>query len=545
MNAPPGAAPPVLNPALPTARTLRRLFLTLYLRGRSSRGLRSNRTPKSVGQKLALMLFVYSLFGLFALHFIGQPVFALAVYIHGMTFVFLGMFVSSSAGEILFNKEETDILLHQPITSRELLWSKIRVLIEVSLWLAGAMNLAGLFVGVWTADGGILFPFVHAVSTVLEALFCTSCIVLAYQLCLRWFGRERLDGIMTTVQVLITIFAVGAGQLVPRLIVRFNGSEVVRFGPGTWWVGFLPPSWFAGLDDALAGSHAMGSWLLAGFGLLATTTVVWLAFGKLAHVYEAGLQTLAQTVTPQRRRSKRRWAEILVATPPFKWFFRTPVSRATFLLVAAYLFRDRDVKLRVFPGLAPMLIIPLIFLIQDERTSKTFGLAFSGGFLGTLPLIALDLIQYSQQWQASEIFRVAPMTGPAELCRGARRAVLWLLAAPLIAIVATVIWCVERNVSHLLLFVPGIILMPVVAMIPALLHRGVPFSLPNEESKSAGRALKMILVVPLAMILSGLSTWAFSGNWFVWLLLGELIVVIPIYMLFRIVAARQRWQSLE
>jgi ABC-2 type transport system permease protein len=545
MNAPPGAAPPVLNPALPTARTLRRLFLTLYLRGRSARGLRPNRTPKSVGQKLALMLLVYALFGLFALHFVRQPVFALAVYIHGMTFVFLGMFVSSSAGEILFNKEETDILLHRPITSRELLWSKIRVLIEVSLWLAGAMNLAGLFVGMWTADGGILFPFVHATSTVLEALFCTSCIVLAYQLCLRWFGRERLDGIMTTAQVLIAIFAVGAGQLVPRLIVRFNGSELVHFGPGTWWVGFLPPSWFAGLDDALAGSHAMGSWLLAGFGLLATATVVWLAFGKLAHVYEAGLQTLSETVTPPRRRSKRRWAEIMVATPPFKWFFRTPVSRATFLLVAAYLFRDRDVKLRVFPGLAPMLIIPLIFLIQDERTSKTFGLAFSGGFLSTLPLIALDLIQYSQQWQASEIFRVAPMAGPAELCRGARRAVLWLLAAPLIAIIATVTWCVERNAAHLLLFVPGIILMPVVAMIPALLHRGVPFSLPNEESKSAGRALKMFLVVPLAMILSGLSTWAFSGNWFVWFILGELIVVIPIYALLRVVAAKLRWRPIE
>ena len=33
-------------------------------------------------------------------------------------------------------KEEADILLHRPISPRELLWSKIRVLVEVSLWLA-------------------------------------------------------------------------------------------------------------------------------------------------------------------------------------------------------------------------------------------------------------------------------------------------------------------------------------------------------------------------------------------------------------------------
>ena len=80
-------------------RTLRRLFLTLFLRGRSSRGLRKESAPKSVGSKLGLTLAFYALFGLFALFFKGQPVFALSVYLHGMTFVFLGMFIAASAGE--------------------------------------------------------------------------------------------------------------------------------------------------------------------------------------------------------------------------------------------------------------------------------------------------------------------------------------------------------------------------------------------------------------------------------------------------------------
>ena len=51
----------------------------------------------------------------------GQPVFGLSLYLHAMTLVFLGMFVASSAGEVLFNKEEGDILLHRPITARALL----------------------------------------------------------------------------------------------------------------------------------------------------------------------------------------------------------------------------------------------------------------------------------------------------------------------------------------------------------------------------------------------------------------------------------------
>ncbi len=127
----------------------------------------------------------------------SQPLFATSLYLHGLTFVFLGMFVASSAGEILFNKEEADILLHRPIPPRTMLWAKIRVLLEVSLWLAGAFNLAGLIAGVLKPDGSWLYPFAHAASTVLEAGFCTGCVILVYQLCLRWLGRERLEGVMT------------------------------------------------------------------------------------------------------------------------------------------------------------------------------------------------------------------------------------------------------------------------------------------------------------------------------------------------------------
>ena len=320
LSAPPSDTPPILNPALSQARTLRRLFFTLYLRGRSSRGIRPKTAPKSVVQKLIVALVIYAAFGTFATVFFGRPVFALAVYLHGLTFVFLSMFVSSSSGEILFNKEEADILLHRPVTPRDLLWSKIRVLIEVSLWLAGALNLAGLIIGIFASDGGALFPLIHAISTILEALFCTSCIVLTYQLCLRWFGRERLDSIMTTAQVIVTVSAVAAGQILPRVILRFNGLGLLRFGQSTWWMALCPPAWFAGLDDAVAGQHARGSWLLAAFGLIATALTVWLAFGKLAHTYEPGMQTLGETVSKTPTPSKRRCTENLAKLPPVKLY---------------------------------------------------------------------------------------------------------------------------------------------------------------------------------------------------------------------------------
>ena len=184
-----------------------------------------------------------------------------------------------------------------------MLWAKIRVLVEVSLWLAGAFNLAGLFVGSRSPDGGWLFPVVHVFSTLLEALFCTGCVVLVYQLCLRWFGRERLEGLMTTAQVLRLRWR-GAGRPdfaaahVPRpdqVLGRQRKLVVDRL---------LPPAWFAGFDDALAGSAPPRSWLLAALAVIVTALVLWLAFGKLAGLRNAACKrSMKRLLARQRARS--------------------------------------------------------------------------------------------------------------------------------------------------------------------------------------------------------------------------------------------------
>jgi len=459
--------------------------------------------------------------------------------------VFLGMFVSSSAGEVLFNKDEGDILMHRPINTRDLLWSKIRVMIQISLWLAGALNLIPLAIGFRIADGGILFPMIHIASTVLEALFCTGCVVLTYQLCLRWFGRERLDSLMTMTQVIVAVALVMAGQVLPRLVFQLSQSGMLHFDPKHWWLAIIPPAWFAGLDDAVAAHGNAGSWLLAGIGFVATALVVWLAFGKLAENYIAGLQSIGETISRPKARSssQRRWTEIIATIPPLKWF--SPVSRAGFILTTAYLFRDRDVKLRVFPGTAPMLIMPLIFLFRGQQQIEGFGAAFSAGFLATIPLIVIDLLQYSQQWQASDIFRVAPMAGPGELCHGARRAVLCIFAVPAFMIIGFIVWVAQHNVSHLLLFLPGLILIPIVSLVPAAMRRGVPLTLPNEEIKSAGRSLKIMVVMFGAMALSGIASWTFKAGYFWWFILAEVVIALPAYLGLSALVSRLRWKPLD
>jgi hypothetical protein len=507
--------------------------------------LRKESVPKSIGSKLALTLAFYALFGAVAFAFIRQPVFSLSLYLHAMTLMFLGMFVASSAGEVLFNQEEVDVLLHRPVSPRALLWAKIAVMIQVSLWLAGAFNLLGFFVGATAAGGSWRFPLFHAVSTMLEALFTTGCVVLTYQLCLRWFGRERLNALMTTAQVLMAVGIVVASQAVPHLLRYLNGK--LQVNPDAWWLWLLPPAWFAGFDDALAGPGAHRSWALAAIGLGATATVLWLAFGKLARQYEAGLQTLHESkpIAP-REREGRRYLDAIVRSPPLCWALRDSVTRASFILTIAYLVRDRDVKLRIYPSVAPMLMMPLIFLLQGRgQNTGSFGVAFAGTYLGLVPLLCLDLLRYSQHWQAADIFRAAPLPGPALLSEGCRQAVLWFLTVPVLVLYGALFLLVGTELPQLAMLLPGLIALPVYSLIPCLGGKAVPLSLPNEEAKSAGRGLQMVGVMMISMALSSVAMWAWSGGWFLWLMLGELLLAAGLYAKLRRSVAAARWPSLE
>lgn len=541
-NKPPLLASPMSAPT--PQKALRRLFLTLFLRGRGARGLNLKSAPKSVGEKLALTLLFYGLFGCVALSMVKQPVFVLAIYLHTMTFAFLGMFVASSAGEILFNKDEGDILLHRPIDARTMLWSKIRVLVEVSLWVAVTFNLAGLVAGVFSPDGGWRFPIAHIISTTLEALFCAGSVVLIYQLCLRWFGRERLDSLMTLTQVLVAVGAVLCSQILPRLIFRIG--NVLTASESSRWIGLFPPAWFAAFDDALAGSRGAVSWVLAVVALAATGIVLWLAFVKLAQDYETGLQTINETVSRKRKTKRgRRWLEWMINVPPLCWWLRNPVSRASFLLTTAYLLRDRDVKLRVYPGIAPMLVFPMVLLFQKGNGMGNFGVAFAGGYLGLIPLLGLSMLQYSQQWQASDIFRSAPMRGPAPIYDGARRAVLCFLTLPVLAVVGGVIFLMHGFSSQFLLLLPGLVALPVYALMPGLVGKAIPLSCPIEEAKSAGRGTVMILVMLISMGLSGIASWAWSQGWFWQFLMIEIILAGVIYTGMRLAFQKVRWKSAE
>lgn len=140
---------------------------------------------------------------------------------------------------------------------------------------------------------------------------------------------------------------------------------------------------------------------------------------------------------------------------------------------------------------------------------------------------------------------MAPLPGPESLCRGARRAILCFLALPTMSIFAMTVWFLRRDVSQLLLLLPGMVALPVYALIPCLGGNGVPLSLPTEEAKGAGHGLTMVVTVLPSFANAGLAAWSWSAGWFHWFMLAETLVAIKLYTTIRIKIGNGRWPTRE
>jgi hypothetical protein len=162
-----------------------------------------------------------------------------------------------------------------------------------------------------------------------------------------------------------------------------------------------------------------------------------------------------------------------------------------------------------------------------------------------VPMMVVALLQYSQHWQAADLFRAAPLAGPAPLCHGVRKAVLLLLTLPLVLTLSACVLLIEQHAAALVMMIPGIMVLPVVALIPNLGGRAIPLSQPIEEAKSAGRGLTMMGAIIATMALSGIAMLAWTGGWLWLLLIIEFVIVTALYVLLRHRINRAGWPTID
>lgn len=506
-----------------------RAILIATLR-RATRGtVSTSRHGKPRG--LVFLLFTYGVMGLLLglLPFVGTDVFTFSLVIWSATFMMSGMTMVAESSTLLFDPRDHDILGHRPIHPRTLLAARSLGLVALALVLGVALNVVPAVTGLFARGSRPWFPVAHLVTLPLMAVFSAGTVVFVYALLARLVSRRAFDTIASWTQVGISIVLIVSYQLVPRLMDRLGSFRLESAHPALL---ALPPTWFASLSMVILGIDAGARVLvLAAAAVGATVALGWGANRFLAEGYARQVAALGESAgepEPRARaaRAGRSWFDALLDA-----LIRDPVERAAFRLARAYLARDRDMRMRIYPSLALIVVFPVLAVVDPGHTVR-FGAVMTVFMVGTLAASAMMTFKMSPQHAASDLFRYAPIQGTAALFHGVRKAMLTLLVLPGLLVGGAILWLGARDHQGLLLALPALLAIPSLSLLDGLAGDYLPLSIAPTGGRQGAVNVGMMLVGLVCLaVFAGLAALAEAGGWFWPMLAGEAAVLSVVHPL--------------
>ena len=371
----------------------------------------------AVGLRSQGDLFVYSLFTISAAMFMT----ALAVIMEYVT--------------IVVHPDDFEILAHRPVSSRTYFWAKMGNLFFYVTPIALVMTLPSAVIGSYSLEPGFLFGLFHVLCGVVACLATAAAVVLIYTGTLKVVSYQRFTSIMTYVHSGVTLVLVLAYFLLPKMIE--DDPMVLSLNRGAW-VYAAPPAWFAGSVELLTGTGGGQSVHLLLMAAVGSALVVAAAMNTISLDYSRKLSELTTSSVEAEERSDGRARR--------RPFFRlglaslgTGTERAGFVLMDAYMRRDRKLRSRVYPAFGLPLAVYLTALIRHDLHSP-FVQSPDGSPVALQEIMGLYCIFVSlffasamtqtEQWKASWLFYAAPLANPSGVLRGARRLVIWRYLIP-------------------------------------------------------------------------------------------------------------------
>jgi hypothetical protein len=294
----------------------------------------------------------------------------------------------------------------------------------------------------------------HFVTVAIACAFVFSALITAQCLLLLLFGRRAAQAASVTFQVL---FAVGLVQLLfflPELgrILRAGGASHEELST----LAALPPTWFFGLYEVLAGAAGANSAALARLAVGLTIGAAMAAVGLYAASYDRLSQRALEGVAPRasapafRPVGRGRWLGV---------FANRPVTEAVRAFTIRTLFRSRTHRMMfaVYGGFAFAII--LSSAVSIALRNRGAGFWEPGISMMSMPLVAQFLLLSAvraivgipSEPKARWVFRVSEPGNRHAAVNGLRDAMLVLVVLPTTAfalVQGVVFWSPAAAISH-------------------------------------------------------------------------------------------------
>ena len=228
--------------------------------------------------------------------------------------------------------------------------------------IAAAMMLPSIVVGF--ISKGILYGFAFTLVSIVIVVVCLHLAGVIYYLLLKIFSGEKLKDILSGFQIFMTIAIILSYQIVPRVvsIAGFSKGQIT-FSPVYF---LLPSAWFSAILESLFG--AGGEWyiyVLAGITVPAFFLLEVLYKKKVMPEFEGELDKLTETA--KENKSLSPFSKLMC-----KLLSKDEQENAFMKLVLIQVSRNRDMKLKLYPQLANVFILPIIMVLPQITGEKGF-----------------------------------------------------------------------------------------------------------------------------------------------------------------------------
>ena len=436
---------PFLNKNLNYTQVREILKLKLIL---DSRRVNLNANAKAAAKKLdkepkrsmLFMSIIYMVLGIFiaSVQMMKNPFGVNILAFAMLMFMLLSVYISEYSAVLLDTTEKT-FYGALPIGQNEINTAKnIHIAYYIGT-IAFSMMLPSVIVAAITH--GALYTLLFAVIFMVVTVFCLHLAGTLYYLLLKVFSGERLKDILSGVQVFMTIALVVSYQIIPRILNFTEFSQVeMTFSPVMF---IIPSAWFSGIFGIIFG--ATSPWYyyaLTGVGIVVVILLESVYKKKVVPEFEGELDKLTET-------SKENKSLSVFSNLMCKVLSKDKQENAFMKLVLIQVSRNREIKLKLYPQLANVIIIPVIILFSQLSRNNGFGELIASirenhPYIAVLYSVGLTssviytLIGQSENKESLLFYQVLPIENLSKCIRAGVKVVLFRYLTPLFVVLSLI-----------------------------------------------------------------------------------------------------------
>lgn len=399
----------------------------------NTQGRTSKKALKNQDWVSILVFFFIGLFFIGPLLIFQEKSTGFTLYFAGWM-VMLAMTLITDFTEVLIDIRDNYILLPKPINDRTLTISRLlHIGIYLSKLVIAFVLPAAVFIAV---KYGFLGLIIFGLQIVLGLVFVIFLVNLIYLLILRISTPQKFKEILNYLQIGFTVTIFSAYYLLPQLVnLEDYENANILLSP---FVVFSPPSWLAGLWSLIIdGNSSLVVLILSALAIGTPFICGWLILHVLTKTFNQKLVAITQGGSGEERKSNKAskpgrveqssWMQRLA-----DWICNNEAEKAAFKWSWRLTARNRDYKLRVYPGFGMVPAFFVYFALNGEgslqerlaalpESSSYLLLIYFCFLLLTTPLMSS---QYSSKQIASWIFHASPLKEPGWILSGTAKAIV-------------------------------------------------------------------------------------------------------------------------